>query len=155
MQNEAKSQRTAQTEMFGAGVARSTRSEVRQNGHEPAAKTLRGAARGKGSGLALLDLHEPAVQEKLIEKATRGDMSALWLFFELQRRDRCVTLDIPKIETAEEALAANAVIIAAVASGQLTPAEGANIGSLISSQSKLLETVDQEKRIRALEEKKQ
>jgi hypothetical protein len=100
----------------------------------------------------LLDRHAPAVYETIIEKATRGDMAAARLVLELQRRDRTVTLDIPKIETAGDALVANALVIAAVAGGELTPAEGAHVSSLISLQIKLLESVEQEKRIKALEE---
>jgi len=145
---------SVQTDMVGATApdvaAQIGRSALRQNEQQTISKAARRAGR---SAPSLLDLHEFAVLERLIDKATRGDMSAMCLFFELQRRDRCVTLDIPKIETTENALAANALVIAAVVGGQLTPAEGAHLGSLVSLQLKLPEGFQQDKRIKALEEK--
>jgi hypothetical protein len=144
-----------ESDLFGGdvpdGAAGPSRSPDAQGARRANSKPPRVAARVQGSGLSLLDLHASAVYEKLIEKATRGDMSAQWLFYELKRRDRSITLDIPKIETAKDALAANARVISAVTGGELTPAEGANIGSMIALQIKLLEALDHEKRIQALE----
>jgi hypothetical protein len=101
--------------------------------------------------MSLLDLHKCAVEEKLIEQATRGDVAAQRLVFDLTRRDRAITLEIPHIKTAEDALAAHEFVISAVLDGRLTPTEGGNISALISLQIKLLEAVDHEKRISALE----
>jgi hypothetical protein len=139
-----------QSELFGASapdVAADTRDG------EPGSRTKppRRAVRASTIRPSLLNLHEPAVLETLIDKAIRGDMSALRLFWELKRRDRHIRLDIPAIETAKDALAANAYVISAVTGGELMPAEGENISSLIALQIKLLEALDHEKRIKALE----
>jgi hypothetical protein len=101
----------------------------------------------------LLAACAPFLIEKLIERAEKGDLAAMRLCLELRSKDRRVVLDIRRIETVQDALAANASIIAAVASGRLTPAEGGHLGNLISNHLKLLEATTLETRVRALEER--
>jgi hypothetical protein len=49
---------------------------------------------------------------------------------------------------------AQAAVIAAVARGELTPDEGAALGSLLENQRRAVETHDHERRLQALEDKK-
>jgi hypothetical protein len=68
------------------------------------------------------------------------------------RKDRPVTVALPPIETAADALRASTALVAATASGDLTPGEASEISALVATHIKLLETVDLERRIAALEQ---
>jgi hypothetical protein len=68
------------------------------------------------------------------------------------RRDRPVAFALPKIERAADALDASAAIVDAVAKGQLTPGEASEITALLTSHVKLLEAVEFERRLAALEQ---
>ena len=58
---------------------------------------------------------------------------------------------IAKIETAADAVTASAAIIAAVAAGDLTPSEAADIGRLIDAYVRAMEATDFEARLTKLE----
>jgi hypothetical protein len=103
---------------------------------------------------AMLDGEAEAITRKLIEKATEGDTTALRLCLERllpTRRDRPVTFDLPKIETAADAVKASSSVLAACAAGDLSPGDAAEIMKLISSHTRVLETNELEARLAALE----
>jgi hypothetical protein len=90
------------------------------------------------------------VLRKVIEKALAGDTAALRLCLDRvlpARRERLVTLVLPKIESAKDACAASAAILAACANGELSPGEAAELMAHI----RVLETNDLEARLAALE----
>jgi len=91
---------------------------------------------------ALLDGEAEAIVRKLVEKALEGDTTALRLCLERilpPRRDRPVAFDLPKIGTAADALKASSSILSACASGRLSPAEAAEVMSLISTHVRTIE----------------
>jgi hypothetical protein len=102
----------------------------------------------------LLDGQCEALLRKLTEKALGGDTTALRLCLERllpPRRDRLVSFELPKIETAADACTASAAIVAACANGELTPREATEFMSLVATHGGLLEATELEKRLAALE----
>ena len=67
------------------------------------------------------------------------------------RRDAPVTFALPSIQTAADAAKAAGAVLEAVALGDLTPLEAAQIMGLIESYRRTLETTDLESRIVTLE----
>jgi hypothetical protein len=105
----------------------------------------------------LLDGEAEALIRTVIEKAKQGDMTALRLCLDRivpPRRDRPVNFVIPELKSAEDASKAMAAITTAVASGELTPAEAAELSRVIEGYVKAIEVNEIEQRIRALEERK-
>lgn len=103
---------------------------------------------------ALLDGQATALTQKAIELALEGDMTALRLCMDRLapiRRDRPVTFDLPRIETADDLPKATQAIMEAVASGELTPSEAAELGKLVDAHAKAIEVTDLHRRLSALE----
>jgi hypothetical protein len=103
---------------------------------------------------ALLDGEAEAITRKAIEMALGGDSSALRLCMDRiapARRDRHVSFALPAIETAADAVKASASLVKAVAAGELTPSEAAELGKLVESYVRTLEATTLEERIAKLE----
>jgi hypothetical protein len=106
---------------------------------------------------ALLDDESEAITRKLLEKALEGDMTALRLVLERvlsPRRDRPVAFDLPPIESAADALSASSAVLSACAKGVLSPSEAAQIMDLISNHVRMVEAVEIEARVSALEKER-
>jgi hypothetical protein len=104
----------------------------------------------------LLDGEAQALTRKVIDKALDGDMGALRLCLERllpQRRDRLVTFELPKFETAEDALKAISAIAYACAAGELSPSEAADITGLVLTYIRTLEVTGIEAKLAALKER--
>jgi hypothetical protein len=104
----------------------------------------------------LLDGEAATITRKAIELAKQGDLTALRLCLERivpPRRDRPVNIAFPAMSSADDASKALAAIMAAVASGDLTPTEAAELARIIDGYMKTLEAADIERRIRVLEER--
>ena len=89
--------------------------------------------------------------------ALEGDTTALRLCIERiapARKDAPVEFDLPPIETAQDAATAAAAVLSEVASGGITPLEGATVMGLLEQYRRTLEASEFEKRIEALEAKK-
>ena len=89
--------------------------------------------------------------EKAIEMAKGGDGPALRLCIERlapARKDRPVWFDFPEMKEAKDAVKASAAIVAAIAAGDLTPSEAAE---LIDGYSRTLQAAEFEERISKLE----
>ena len=102
----------------------------------------------------LLDGEAEAISRKLIEKALEGDTTALRLCLERilpPRRDRPVAFDLPKIESAAEALSASSAVLASCAAGALSPRDAAEIMGLVSTHIHMLELTEIEARLTSLE----
>ena len=105
---------------------------------------------------SLLDGEAEALTRKAVELALAGDITALRLCLDRilpARKDRPVSLEMPTINTAEDAKAASAVLLAAVAAGSLTPSEAAEIGKLVDSYLKAIETTEVLARLDKLEKR--
>jgi hypothetical protein len=104
---------------------------------------------------ALLDNEAEALTRKAIERAKEGDGVALRLCLERilpARKDRAVSLDLPKIETASDVLKAISAILASVADGELTPSEAGDVVRIVEASAKAVDSADLERRIAALEQ---
>jgi hypothetical protein len=66
-------------------------------------------------------------------------------------KDAPVEFDLPQINSAQEAAQAASAILSEVASGVITPLEGATVMGLLEQYRKTLETSEFKKRIEALE----
>ncbi|MGY4433159.1 hypothetical protein ACVWWO_005636 [Bradyrhizobium sp. F1.13.1] len=102
----------------------------------------------------LLGGQATALTQKAIDLALGGDMTALRLCLDRilpPRKDRPVTFTMPEIKGAQDAAALVSAVLAAVASGELTPSDAAEIGKLIDSYVKAFETAELAERLERLE----
>jgi len=103
---------------------------------------------------ALLEGEAQALTRKAIELALEGDTTALRLCLERivpQRKSRTVAFDTPRIDRVEDLAGAIGSIFQAVACGKLRLDEGAALVGMLESKRRAMETIDLEKRLRALE----
>jgi hypothetical protein len=106
---------------------------------------------------ALLAGEAEAIVKKAVALAKKGDvgMVRVLLGFILPAKpDRRLTIALPRIESAEDALAVSRAIVEAIASGELSPGEGADMSKAIELHIKLYEVVDLERRLEALEQQR-
>jgi hypothetical protein len=101
---------------------------------------------------ALLAGEEQELVRKGIELAKAGDVQMLkFLLDRLLPKERLVKVDIPPLNSADNAIDGMAAITDAMADGQITPNEGAAFSNMISGYSYSLQVADLSKRIEALE----
>jgi hypothetical protein len=104
---------------------------------------------------ALLDGEAEAITRKAIELALAGDVTALRLCWDRivpARKDRPVTFALPKLEHANDAVTASAAIIEAIANGDLTPSEAAELSKVVDGFAHTLEAAEFEERLTRLEQ---
>ena len=122
-----------------------------------------GNAKGKPPGarhaalLALDALGRDAgkdIMQAVVTAAKAGDMRAADILRRLwpERKGRPVTLDLPAIAVPGDIVAALGVITDAVATGELSPDEGAAVVGILETQRRTVETVELERRLVALEQ---
>lgn len=103
---------------------------------------------------ALLDKEHEALTRKAIEKALEGDMIALRLCLDRlapPRKDAPVSIALPAVRSAADAVEASAAILASVAAGEITPDEAGRVMALLTAHKSIVEAGDHEARIAALE----
>jgi hypothetical protein len=91
---------------------------------------------------ALLENEAEALTRKVIELALGGSLPAIRLCFERllpPRRDRGVAFDLPKIESAADAVAASGAVLESCAAGTLSPGEAAEVMGLIATHLRAIE----------------
>jgi len=104
----------------------------------------------------LLNGEAETITRKAIELAKQGDLTALRLCLERivpPRRERPVNFTLPEINSVDNATKAMAAITAAVANGELTATEAAEISRVIDVYIKAVEATEIERRLRLLEER--
>jgi Family of unknown function (DUF5681) len=102
----------------------------------------------------LLDGQATALTQKAIDLALAGDMAALRLCLDRilpPRKDRPVTFTLPPIDSAQDAAATVSAVLAAVAAGEITPADAGEISKLIESYVRAFETAELAERLDRLE----
>lgn len=107
---------------------------------------------------ALLDGEAEALTRKAIEMAQDGDAVALRMCLDRLlpvRKDRPVMFDLPTITTTADIPKATAALLSAVASGEITPSEAADIGRAVEAHAKTIEVRDLQDRIERLEARSQ
>jgi ferritin-like protein len=95
-----------------------------------------------------------AVIRSVIDAAKAGDMQAARMVLERIAplpKDRPVAFKIPAISTAAEVAAATEAVLAAVASGELTPAEGSIVAGILETRRKAIETAELAEHVEAIE----
>jgi hypothetical protein len=104
---------------------------------------------------ALLESDAETLTRKAIDLACEGDTAALRLCLERlvpPRRERAVVFDMPAIESADQAKAAMASVISAVAKGELLLSEATEMSKLIDIYLRADEARELTKRLDAIEE---
>lgn len=102
----------------------------------------------------LLEGEHEALTRKAIEKALEGDMVALRLCLDRiapVRKGAPISIELPPVTSAQDAVAASEVLLAAVGRGEITPDEGAAVMGLLVGHKSVIEAGDLEHRIAALE----
>src|SRR5689334_24787605 len=102
----------------------------------------------------LLEGEAEALTRKAIELALEGDTAALKLCLERivpRRRSRTLSFDHPRIDKASDLSQAIGFIFADVAGGKLRLDEGATLLGMLEARRRAVETVELERRLRALE----
>jgi hypothetical protein len=104
---------------------------------------------------ALLDGQVQELTQKAVEMAMGGDASVMRALLDrliAPRRDRPVSLAMPKINSAADLIAAAAALTDAVAQGEITPGEAASLSVLVGNTAKAVETFELADRLARLEE---
>jgi len=99
--------------------------------------------------------HADQLIEMLTSFARAGDMSAMKIVMDRiipPLKEEYLQVSIPKIESAEDCLKAQAAVLNAVAAGDILPSEGQVMSGLIDAQRKAYETQELAKRLDALED---
>jgi Family of unknown function (DUF5681) len=107
---------------------------------------------------ALIDGQGEALGAKAVEKALAGDSTMLRVLLSTlvpTRRERTIEFELPKIESAADALKASCAVITACAAGELSPDEATEIMGLISTHVRTIEVAELEARLTALEKRQE
>jgi hypothetical protein len=102
----------------------------------------------------ILDDGIGAVAEKCIELAKEGNMAAITAVLRLRippQRPASEPIELPKLETAKDGLAALRAITESVARGEVDGEHGRTLAGIVEVFLKSFEVVDLDARIRALE----
>jgi hypothetical protein len=94
-----------------------------------------------------------AITQKVVEMALAGDLTAARMCLDRIlpiRRERRVSFELPPLDSAEDIVKGMKAIAAALASGELSPREAAEIGSFVGWHAKAIEVFDLEQRIALL-----
>lgn len=105
---------------------------------------------------ALFEGEAEELGRKTIELAKGGDSRALKACLDRllpPRRDRFVPFSLPPIESAEDLPKASGALLAAVAEGEITPAEAAELARLVETHAKAIEVNELEARLAELEDR--
>lgn len=103
---------------------------------------------------ALLDGEAEALTRKVVELALEGDRSALRMCLDRvlpPRRERYVNFNLPPMKSAEDSVHAMNAIADAVASGEITVGEAAELGKCVESFVKVIEAAEFDQRLKLLE----
>jgi hypothetical protein len=95
------------------------------------------------------------IWETVAQAAESGDMRAASLILSRTHphRDRSVIVELPASDTPDGLVHAQAALIAAMASGEITPGEASSMANVLETQRRAIETRDHGNRLDALEDK--
>jgi hypothetical protein len=95
-----------------------------------------------------------AIGRKAIEMAKQGDMAAIRLCMDRlapARKGQPVAFELPPLDKPADSVAAAAEIVAGVAAGELTPAEGADLAKVVDIYVRAIATQAFDERLTKLE----
>jgi hypothetical protein len=104
---------------------------------------------------SLLEGEAETLARKVVELAKAGDLQALRLCMDRlapPRKDSPVAFDLPEMNTVSDAVLAMGALVKAVAKGDLTPTEAAELTRMVQAFAKIVESAEFEDRIQKLEE---
>jgi Family of unknown function (DUF5681) len=104
---------------------------------------------------ALLDGQVEELTQKAIAMALGGDASVMRAVLDRllpPRRERPVSIQMPKIETPKGLIDASSALMQSVADGEIAPGEAASLSTLIANVAQAISTADLAERIAKLEE---
>jgi Family of unknown function (DUF5681) len=104
---------------------------------------------------ALIDGQSELLVQKAVDMALGGDASVMRALLDRlvpPRRERPVSIELPKIETAKELIEASSALMKSVAEGEIVPGEAASLSTLIANVAQAISTADLADRIAKLEE---
>ncbi len=107
---------------------------------------------------ALLEGEAEVIARKAVDLAKEGDTTAIRLCMDRllpARKDRHVPFALPKLETAADAVKATAALVEAVAVGDLTPSEAAELSKLVEGFTRAADLHDIQARLEKLEQQQE
>jgi hypothetical protein len=132
---------------------RSTKFEKGQSGN-PAGRPKGSRSKATLALEAILDGEAEAITRKAIEMALDGDPQALRMCMDRllpPRKDRPALFDLPPIKTAADLAEATGAMLQAVATGEMTPSEAAEISKLVTAHVEAIKMTDLVARLEAIE----
>jgi Family of unknown function (DUF5681) len=105
---------------------------------------------------ALIDGKAKELVDKAVDMALAGDPTAMRIVMDRlcpPRRERPVTLDMPRIKSAADLIKAAAALTNATAAGDITPGEAASLSTLVGNVAKAIEMVEIVASLTKLEER--
>jgi Family of unknown function (DUF5681) len=102
----------------------------------------------------LLSYEAEAIGRKAVEMAIKGDMAAIRLCMDRlapPRKEEPIAFELPPLEKPADSVAAAATLVAAVAEGELTPSEAAQLAKVIEVYVRAIETRIFDERLASLE----
>jgi hypothetical protein len=102
---------------------------------------------------ALLQGEASELVRKGLDLGKAGNIPMLKFFLGIVLpKDRMISIELPELNAASDAVDAMAVIVKAVATGQISPNEGAQVAALVTAFVKALHVEDLETRLRTVEQ---
>ena len=104
----------------------------------------------------MLEGERNRLTRKAIDLGLEGNITALRLCLDRlapPSNDMPLSITLPPIRSAGEALDASLAVLAAMASGQITPAEAGRAVAVLASHAKIVDIADHEQRIEKMEAK--
>jgi len=92
-------------------------------------------------------------QPIMVQRYSDNLLLALLKARRLPRRERSVRFQLPALRSAADAASAMAALTAAVAAGEVTPGEAADLSRLVESYTRALEVNEFDRRLRVVEER--
>ena len=102
----------------------------------------------------LLEREAEQIGRMLVTKAKDGDLTAARIVMDRilpVRRDKPVSFQVPRIAKIADVPMAMGAIVTAVASGELTPSEAANLSSMVDCYTRAVQATEFEARLAVLE----
>ena len=103
---------------------------------------------------ALLDGQALALGQRAVELAMAGDASVMRALLDRiisPRRDRPVSIAMPKIKCAADLIGATAALTAAATAGEITPSEAGDLVRLVEGTARAIEVHELAERLSRLE----
>lgn len=104
---------------------------------------------------AILDGEAEAITRKVIELALDGDTQAIRMCMDRlapPRKERPITFALPPIKTAADLSLATDAVLQAVADGEITPGEVADLSNLVATHIQAIQATDMNERLLRIEQ---